>query len=210
MRTRSRGDCCFYHKLSGSKSRQRAELSLIGRHMNQKNRAKDKSRNSLQRGHSLVEVAFGSLLVAVMAAIAVDMTIATIAFTILDSTARDCARAAGSQSTSALATKAATSQLNVHKTDGYFCQQPQLVGNALVTYQDWNAAPYNGTPPTLTGSNPSTIQCAYVTVQCSENVRLPINISFFGANTNSILPGSIITFYRAYTYPIVKVKYSQS
>jgi Flp pilus assembly protein TadG len=155
-------------------------------------------------------VAIAALITMVMAVIAVDMTIVTISYANLDSTTRDAARAAAAQNTSAGATNAAISQLSVHKTDGVFCHQPQLVGNALTVYQDWSGAPYNGTAPTLPNSNPATTQCAYVTVQCSESVHLPVPVPFFGTNIVDYASGSGITFYRSYTYPIVHVTYQGS
>lgn len=162
------------------------------------------------RGMAMAEVAMGGFLTAAIAAIGADLTIVALGFSNLDVTTRDCARAAAQQNTNTGATNAAISQLSVHATDGYFCQQPQLVGNAVVTYQDWSQSPYSGNAPTISGSSPSTTQCAYVTVKCQETVRLPVPAPFFGTNITNYAPGSVLTFYRTYTYPIVKIKYTGS
>jgi hypothetical protein len=155
---------------------------------------------------SSVEVLYAAFVTIVIAALASDLTIFLLGYENLDKTTRDCARAAGGQSNLTNATNAATSQLAAHKTDGYFCQQPQIVGT--ITYQDWSGSPYNGTGPAISGS--STTQCAYVSVKCSEGLRLPMPISFFGTSLSSFIPGSVLTLYRQYTFPIVKTKYSGS
>jgi hypothetical protein len=158
----------------------------------------------------LAEVAIGAFIGVAVSAIAADLTMFTFAFMNFDKTARDCARAAAGQTTSAQATKAAQAQLTSHATDGYFCEQPQLVGNAVVTFQDWSAPPYNGSPPIISGSTPPTPQCAYVTVNVSEGIRLPIPIPFFGVNISQMVPGSVISITRAYTFPIIKTSYTPS
>jgi len=176
-----------------------------------KNKARsNKFRRENSKGFQLAEVALGTFIGIAVSAIAADLTIFTFGFMNLDKTARDCARAAAGQTTSAQATKAAKAQLTSHATDGYFCAQPQLVGNAVVTFQDWSGAPYNGSPPTISGSTPTTPQCAYVTVSVSEGIRMPIPIPFFGVNISQMVPGSVITLTRTYTFPIIKTSYTPS
>jgi hypothetical protein len=87
------------------------------------------------------------------------------------------ARAAGSRQDSVSAFQAAQTQLSIHQTDGYFIQQPVLLGAGTpapngtqpFVYQD-----FGGAPPVPANASP------YVMVVCTENIHLPIYIPFFG------------------------------
>jgi Flp pilus assembly protein TadG len=169
-------------------------------------RKKNISRNST--GVSAVEIAIISFLVIAMMAIAVDATIFTLAYSRLDSTTRDAARAAASQQkaatdiglTCAASLKSAKTQLVTHSTDGIFIKQPTLTSTTspYFVYNDFSG-------------NPPAPQSAYVTVTCSQDVYLPIPVSFFGASFGGFLSsGNHITMTRQYTFPIVKLKYYQS
>jgi hypothetical protein len=166
------------------------------------------------KGSLLAEAAISSFLTVVICAVALDLSIFTLAFMNLDKTARDCARAAGSavpatgQTYAQAALAAAETELKNHATDGYFSQQPQLVGNALVLYQDWSGSPYNGTPPVISGAVPQTYETPYVTVACSEVVRLPVPIEFFGIKLVNNTNNGTLSFTRQYTFPIVKYNFS--
>jgi Flp pilus assembly protein TadG len=166
-------------------------------------KSKRSRRNS--EGVSAVEVAIVSFLVIAMVAIAVDATIFTMAYNRLDSTTRDAARAAASQPkaatdtglTCAAALKAAKTQLVTHATDGLFIKQPVMTGTVspYFIYNDFS------------GSAPAP-QSPYVTVTCSEDVYLPIPVTFFGASFGGFLAsGNHITLSRQYVFPIVKLKY---
>ena len=151
------------------------------------------------QGISALEVTIATFLVVTCAAIGVDLTILSIGYSFLDSTTRDAARAAGSQQSAAAAVQAAQSQLSIHQTDGNFVQQPTLVSTVspYFVYQDFGGA----APP-----NPS--QSPYVTVTCQENIRLPVNISFFGVSLGSFTNSNgFLTITRQYTFPIVKEKF---
>lgn len=179
-------------------------------------------------GSSLAEAAISTFLTVVIAAIAADVTIFTLAFMNLDKTTRDCARAASNavpsstQTYAQAALAAAQTELKNHATDGFFCQQPQLYNNQLVTYQDWtpNAYPtgYNSPyPPNIpnatpvSGISPSTTpQTPYLTVSCTEVVRLPIPIAFFGVSLVNNTNNGTLTFARMYTFPIIKYNFNQA
>jgi Flp pilus assembly protein TadG len=164
-----------------------------------------KNGRNRKRGVSAVEIAIVSFLVIVMVGIAVDATIFTMAYARIDSTTRDAARAAATQPkastdsglTCAAALKAAQTQLSTHTTDGVFIKQPVMTGTSspYFVYQDY-------------GGSPTAPQSAYVTVTCSEDVFLPIPVTFFGASFGPFLTsGNKITMSRQYTFPIVKTKY---
>jgi len=164
-----------------------------------------------QRGVGAFEVAIGSFMMIAMIGIGLDATIFLMAYTRLDQTARDACRAAAGQpktavdpvypsTTCAGALLAAQTQLSQHHNDGVFIKQPTLTGTAApyFVYQDWGG--YTPGPPTAN-------QSPYVTVTCSEQVLLPIPINFFGFTASGFMQsGNMLTFSRAYTYPIVKTK----
>lgn len=145
-------------------------------------------------------------MVIAMMAVALDATIFIMAYSRLDQTTRDACRAAAGQPKTSVdadypstvcsgATKAATTQLSQHKTDGVFIKQPTL--KSLV-YQDWGG--YTPGPPTAN-------QSPYVQCTCQEQVLLPIPINFFGFTANGFMQsGNVLTFTRQYTFPIVKTK----
>jgi Flp pilus assembly protein TadG len=162
-----------------------------------------------QRGVGAFEVAIASLMMIAMVAIGLDATIFLLAYTRLDQTARDACRAAAGQPKTGSdpvypstvcsgALLAAKTQLSQHHNDGVFIKQPTLTGTSApyFVYQD-----YGGNAP------PSPNQSPYVTVTCSEQVLLPIPINFFGFTASGFMQsGNLLTFSRAYTYPIVKTK----
>ena len=167
-------------------------------------------------GSLLAEAAIASFLTIVIAALAVNLIIFTEAFMNLDKTTRDCARAAANavpttgQTYAQAALAAARTELKTHATDGFFSQQPALVNNALVLYQDWSGAPYNGTPPAIAGAVPTTYQTPYLTVACTEVVRLPIPIQFFGIKLINDTQAGTLSLARMYTFPIVKYNFNPS
>jgi Flp pilus assembly protein TadG len=153
-------------------------------------------------GVSALEVTIATFLVVVCAAIGVDITILSLGYTLLDTTTRDAARAAGSQQTLATAVQAAQSQLSIHQTDGTFVKQPTLIAatSPYFVYQD-----FAGADP------PSPNQSPYVTVTCQEKIHLPVNINFFGVNLGALADtNGYLTISRQYTFPIVKMKFYSS
>lgn len=176
--------------------------------MNGRSMRRNPNRRRFSKGTSAVEIAIISFLVIVMVAIAVDATIFTMAYCRLDSTTRDAARAAASQQkastdvglTCAAALKSAQTQLVTHASDGLFIKQPTLTGTTApyFVYNDFSG-------------NPTAPQTAYVTVTCSQDVYLPIPVSFFGASFGGFLSnGNHVTMTRQYIFPIVKLKYYAS
>lgn len=156
-------------------------------------------------GVSAIETAVAAFFLIVMAAIAVDLTVLTLGFTMLDTAARDAARGAANQPDTLSALKAAQNQLSVHQTDGVFVKQPILKSNAPpdFVYQDWTVNPV--VPPNV--GNPSSPQNSYVTVTVQEDIHLPVNIPFFGQNLVTKTTGGYFTIARRYTFPIVKEKF---
>jgi hypothetical protein len=179
-----------------------------------------------KHGSSLAESAISTFLTVVIVAISADVTIFALAFMNLDKTTRDCARAASNavpsstQTYAQAALAAAQTELKNHSTDGFFCQQPQLYNNQLVTYQDWTAnaypTPYNSSlPPNIPNATPisgitpsTTPQTPYLTVSCTEAVRLPIPISFFGVSLVNNTNNGMLTLARMYTFPIIKYNFN--
>jgi Flp pilus assembly protein TadG len=149
-------------------------------------------------GVSAIETAIAAFFLIVIVAIAVDLTVLTMGFTMLDTAARDAARGAGSQQTYAKAVSAAQSQLSIHQTDGVFIKQPTLTSTSSphFVYQDFGGA----APP-----NPN--QSPYVTVTCQTDIHLPVNTPFFGNDLKNLTAGGYFTIARRYTFPIVKAKY---
>lgn len=149
-------------------------------------------------GVSAIETAIAAFFLIVIVAIAVDLTVLTMGFTMLDTAARDAARGAGSQQTSAKAVLAAQSQLSIHRTDGVFIKQPKLTSasSPYFVYQD-----FGGVAP------PNPNQTPYVTVTCQTDIHLPVNAPFFGNDLNNLTAGGYFTIARRYTFPIVKAKY---
>jgi Flp pilus assembly protein TadG len=174
-------------------------------------RSKTLKNSRKQSGVGAFEVAIGSFMLIAMVAIALDATIFVLAFTRLDQTTRDACRAAAGQpktsadaaypsTTCAGALLAAQTQLAQHHNDGVFIKQPTLTGTTApyFVYQDWGG--YVPGPPTAN-------QSPYVTVTCSVQVLLPVPVNFFGFTANGFMQsGNMLTFSRAYTYPIVKTK----
>jgi hypothetical protein len=167
-------------------------------------------------GSLIAEAALSSFITIVVGAVAADLTILNLAFMNLDKTTRDCARAAGQatpgtgQTYAQAALLAAQTALKNHATDGFFCQQPQLINNSLVIYQDWSGAGYGGSAPAISGANPTTYETPYVTVACKEVVRLPVPIPFYGAQLANDTNSGTLTFARQYTFPIVKYNFNPS
>lgn len=153
-------------------------------------------------GVSAIETAVAAFFLIVIAAIAVDLTILTMGFTMLDTAARDAARGAAGQQDSAKALLAAQSQLSVHKTDGVFIKQPTLSGVAApyFVYQDFGGVSPPPGPPN---------QSPYVTVTVKTDIHLPVNIPFFGINLSNMTNAGAgyFTIARRYTFPIVKTKF---
>ena len=179
-----------------------------------------------KRGSSLAESAISTFLTVVVTAIAADVTIFALAFMNLDKTTRDCARAASNavpsstQTYAQAALAAAQTELKNHATDGFFCQQPQLYNNQLVTYQDLTSSAYptpytSSSPPNIPNATPisgvtpsTTSQAPYLTVSCTEAVRLPIPIAFFGVSLVNDTNSGMLTLGRIYTFPIVKYNFN--
>lgn len=165
-------------------------------------RSKTKSPGALMRndqcrkakGIMFAEVAFGAITAIAVAAIAVDITILTYGFSVLDIATRDCARAAGSQSSQATAFQAAQAQLSVHQTDGTFIQQPFLLPAPIFAYVD---------PPSPPATDPDATP--YVDVTCEEKIKLPVYIPFYGLNIKSSADANgYLLLRREYRFPIVK------
>jgi hypothetical protein len=172
-------------------------------------------------GFSTVEVGLAAFLMICFAAFTADLTILNLAFYINDQCCRDCARAAGGVPTNtqnngvqqtqaqaaALAWYAATNQLTIHKTDGFFISQPVLVGNVTMNSQltPWSYCPQGWPPAQVTsignGSNSVTANtCPTVTVTTQVTVKLPVYVPFFNGAFNSNKP---FTMSRTYVYPVV-------
>lgn len=190
--------------------------SNLAMNLSRPDEAKLLTRGRKRTGSLLAEAAISSFLTIVIAGFAVDLTIFTEAFMNLDKTTRDCARAAANavptqgQTYAQAALAAAKTALKTHATDGFFCQQPQLVNNALVLYQDWSGSPYNGTPPVIAGALPTTYETPYLTVACSEVVRLPVPIAFFGVSLINDTQNGTLSLARMYSFPIVKYNFNPS
>src|SRR6516164_4377207 len=77
-------------------------------------------------GQVSVEVAIIGFLLVVFATLAFNIFVAVWGFTILDSAARDAARAAGAMPSRATALQAARQAALAHPTDGCFVGQPRV------------------------------------------------------------------------------------
>ena len=149
-----------------------------------------------RRAHGIMaaEIAFGAITAITIAAIAVDITILTFGYSVLDIATRDCARAAGSQPDEKSAFRAALAQLSVHQTDGFFIQQPSVLPAPTFAYVNPSAPP---------ASDPD--QTPYVDVTCQEKIKLPVYIPFFGLNIKSSAnTNGYLLLRREYRFPIVK------
>ncbi len=138
-----------------------------------------------------IEVAIAALLMVIFVILGFDIFIVVWGFTILDSAARDAARAAASTADTTppytTARTIATQACLAHKTDGYFVTQPTV-----------SPSPTDFVYVTTGPNSP------YATVTARCLVRVPIPINFFGAKVvNGQIPYS-----RSYTFPILGVPYT--
>jgi Flp pilus assembly protein TadG len=156
------------------------------------------------KGINAIEVAISSFLIIALGALGANITLVLYGMSLNDTACRDAARAACQQSTSATALQAATSQLSIHATDGYWVTQPTITTSGF-TYNDY--ASNNGTPPSS-----ATIQSPYVSVTTQVFVRVPAPALFFGVqfsrqSTAANGGNGMIQFQRNYIFPIVKEKF---
>lgn len=152
-------------------------------------------RHSRSRGVAALELAIGSFLMIAISALAMNLSLLILATTINDAVCRDAARAAAQTNNQAAAILAATSQLNMHSTDGYFVSQPTLTSTSspYFVYNDFTGAPPANTSP-------------YVTVTTQVTVKVPAPIFFFGASFFSKTNNTLLV-QRRYTFPIIKEKF---
>jgi len=134
-----------------------------------------------------IELAITALLLVIFTVLGFDMLIVAWGYSILDSAARDAARAAASTNTSASGLNAAKQAAAAHRTDGFFVTQPKVT---TTTPSDFiYVTPATGSP--------------YVAVTTRCNVRLPVPIGFFGTQISD----GYIPYARTYTYPILGVPF---
>ncbi len=133
-----------------------------------------------------IEIAITALLMVIFAILAFDMLVVTWGYSTADAAARDAARAAASTGSAAQGLQAAQQAALAHKTDGYFVTQPTVKKGADFVY----VTPATGSP--------------YVTVTTRCSVRLPVPISFFGAQ----MIDGLIPYARTYTFPILGVPFT--
>ncbi|MBN8662527.1 MAG: pilus assembly protein, partial [Candidatus Obscuribacter phosphatis] len=137
-------------------------------------------------GSAAIEIAVASLLFVIFVILAFDMLVVVWGYSVVDSAARDAARAAASTSNAAAGLQAAQQAALAHRTDGYFVSQPKVAATATDFIY---VTPATGSP--------------YVAVTTRADVRLPVPIQFFGAQ----LKDGLLPYARTYTFPILGVPF---
>ncbi|PWU00204.1 MAG: hypothetical protein C5B53_04415 [Candidatus Melainabacteria bacterium] len=140
------------------------------------------------RGQVSLEVTVIAILLVIFVTLSFNIFVAVWGFTILDSAARDAARAAGAMPTRPAALVAAQQAALAHQTDGYFIGQPRIEDDE----RDFRFVENpNGTRPS-SGS-------PFVAVTMRSTIRLPVPIDVFGLQ---FLTGPY-DYTRTYVYPIM-------
>jgi hypothetical protein len=169
-------------------------------------------------GMGAVEIAINSLLLICLVALGIDITLLLLAASLSDSACRDAARAAGSivttredtyETAKRKAFAAASAQMLVHKTDGYFISQPELTmpvffwppgGQGATDLQTGQVGPEQLFTQSKKGT---TAQYPFVECVTTVSVRLPVSVPFLSEHFNG---DRAQKFSRAYFYPMVRVK----
>jgi Flp pilus assembly protein TadG len=149
------------------------------------------AKNRRQGGSTVLELAMMSIFVVALTIFAVDVSVLMVAVNVADRAAKDAARAAAQAGDSDTAKSMAKAALKAHPTDGTLLTTPEFQA-ASFEYQDFGGAP-------------SDSQAPYVTVATKVQARVPAPIALFGTAMGA---DGTLTFVRAYTYPILKLKAS--
>jgi hypothetical protein len=134
-----------------------------------------------------VEVAITATLFVIFTILGFDMLTVAFGYSILDSAARDAARAAASTGNKADGLIAAQQAVLSHRTDGYFVMQPTV--SELIPADFVYDTPAQGSP--------------FVTVTTRSQLRIQTPVSFFGA----YLANGVFPVARSYTFPILGVPF---
>lgn len=141
--------------------------------------------NKRQQGSAMLELAFSTMLICMMALFALDIGVALLCYGNLDRTARDATRAAAQGSSRAEAQKLATAAMRNFAMPEMIVSAPQVIE---FRYND-----FGGIPPA--GQSP------FVTIALQSRVKVPAPIFLFGAD----IPSSPVFITRRYTFPIVRL-----
>ncbi len=139
------------------------------------------------RGNMSVEVAITATLFVIFTILGFDMLTVAFGYSILDSAARDAARAAASTGNKADGLLAAQQAVLSHRTDGYFVVQPTVSESIPTDFVYYT--PAKGSP--------------FVTVTTRSQLRIQTPVSFFGA----YLANGQFPVARSYTFPILGVPF---
>ncbi len=143
-----------------------------------------------QRGSMSIEVAITATLFVIFTILGFDMLTVVFGYSILDSAARDAARAAASTGNKADGLIAAQQAVLSHRTDGYFVVQPTVSDSISTDFVYYT--PAKGSP--------------FVTVTTRSQLRIQTPVSFFGA----YLADGQFPVARSYTFPILGVPFVPS
>lgn len=133
----------------------------------------------------MLELAFSTMLIAMMALFALDIGVALLCYGNLDRTARDATRAAAQGTSRIEAQKLATAAMRNFAMPEMIVSAPQVIA---FEYNDFGGAP----PP---GQSP------FVKLALRSRVKVPAPIFLFGAD----IPSSPVFITRGYTFPIVRL-----
>lgn len=136
-------------------------------------------------GTAMIELAFAGMVMAMMAAFAIDIGVALLAYGHVDRSARDAARAAAQGANLTEARNLAFLALRTSSVVSPLLDDPIITAMA---YRDFHGNPPDGVSPT-------------VTVVVRSKVRVPAPIFIFGNNIGA----DAYTIQRAYTFPIVRL-----
>jgi len=149
-------------------------------------KSKKKIRTSRQASATaMIEIAFAGMVMALMAAFAIDIGVALLAYGHVDRSARDAARAAAQGANMPEARNLAILALRASSVVSPLLDEPKVIA---VSYRDYHGNPPEGVSPT-------------VTVEVHSKVRVPAPIFIFGNNIGS----DAYAIRRAYTFPIVRL-----
>ena len=148
---------------------------------------KQAKRMRRSRGTAMIEVAFAAMVMALMAAFALDIGVALLAYDHVDRSARDAARAAAQGATLAESKNLANLALRTSRVSSPLLQDPVV---SVLSYNDFSGNPPEGVSPT-------------VTVEVYSKIRVPAPICIFGSSIGT----DAYDIKRAYTFPIVRLSF---
>jgi hypothetical protein len=156
----------------------------------------------LEKAQVAIELASVSILLVIFAVLAVDMIVVVTGVGILDSAARDAARAAAQSNNPVDSLSRAIRAAQSHITDGYIVGPISVCNNSAVYPPTGRyISDFLFVAPTTVASFTGS---PYVAVTSRCQIRTPLPINFYGAKVTNVS----YSYMRTYVYPILGITFN--